>query len=165
MVRFYLQVQACGHAYAAVFCLSLLLWAPCDRFGTYFCVGFTALLLLASWDNYRSVKNEPEKLFVPPPDAPVDQQIAFCHRSLMTCVIVFAVASIAVIVDLSFGRHFDDDSDLLQLGLAVIYRHCGYWVTVLCFPMAGLFTSWLMLRRIRRLKKSLPTTPFPITRF
>ena len=57
-VRFYAQTQACLHAYLAVFCLSLLLWAPCDRFGQYFALGFTDLLLLASWDNYRVVRNE-----------------------------------------------------------------------------------------------------------
>jgi len=55
-VRFYLQLQACLHAYLAVFCLSILLWAPCDRIGRYFAVGFTALLLLASWDSYRQAR-------------------------------------------------------------------------------------------------------------
>jgi hypothetical protein len=159
-VRAYAQIQACMHAWLAVFCLSLLLWEPCDRFGQYFAVGFTALLLLASWHSYRTAQNE----LKPQPALPIEKQIAGCKIFFGAIVLIFACCSVAVYMDLDPNQGLSDDGDVLRFAVEMIYRVFGYWPALLFMPALGLLALCGLRYQIRQLKKSVPASPLPITR-
>ncbi len=150
----YLQLRACGHALLAVFTMSLPLWLPVDEFGFYFVLGFTTLLMVIAYGDYRESRqaSDKERAFQPPIDASAEQQIAYYKKFLGLTLIAFPVLSIVTIYQLH-SLQSGDDTESVWIPVALAYDWGGYWPAALCVPVAGVLIAGVFVVRIEQLEK------------
>jgi hypothetical protein len=150
----YLQLRACGHALVAVFTISLPLWVPVDEFGFNFVVGFTALLMVIAYWDYRESRqaSDKERAYQPPIDASTEQQIAYYKKFLGFTLVSFPVLSIVTIYQLH-SLQSGDETESVWIPVALAYEWGGYWPAALCVPVTGALIAGVFVLRIEQLKK------------
>jgi len=150
----YQQLQTCGHAAVAVFTISLPLWVPVDQFGFNFVLGFTALLMVLAYRDYRDSRNASTnaRAFLPPIDASPEQQIAYYRRFLNITLVAFPVLSLITFYQLH-ALQSGGDTQSVWFPAALAYDWGGFWPAVLCVPVAGVLIAAVFVKRIEQLKK------------
>lgn len=154
--RHYLIFNFLGYGIVALFLLGLIIVLKSDLFGLIFGILFILIFSYKSYSSYRQLKNVPsdEKMYTPPINASVQDQINSYKRVMIAGSIAIVALSIWVFIQLNELESGKVDSVKLWGPIPLLYDLGGYWLAVLSTPAVGVFVLVAGIRKIIILKNN-----------